>query len=136
MARQFEPVAAEKSTCFLAVVLDGTDGGLDGWMGWAGGCHRKCGTACRAVDTANHPFSYSWKQARSREFNGSRRYHWLGCPSFRVAQAAINEGPVAVLPAEVRLEEALFVLFLPELVRLLLLLEKFPTARARTQLLS
>ena len=64
------------------------------------------------------------------------RYHWLFCPSFRVAQAAINEGPVAVLPAEVRLEEALFVLFLPELVRLLLLLEKFPTARARTPLLS
>ena len=119
MARQFEPVAAEKSTCFLAVVLDGPDGGLDGWMGWPGGCHRKCGTACRAVDTANHPFSYSWKQARSREFNCSRRYHWLGCPSFRVAQAAINEGPVAVrvlrLEEALSVEEGVFVLFLPQL---------------------
>ena len=36
-----------------------TSGGrLEGWMGWAGGCHRKCGTACRAVDTANHTFSH------------------------------------------------------------------------------
>ena len=41
--------------------MDGL-GGLDGWMGWAGGCHRKCGTACRAVDTANHTFSHSRMQ--------------------------------------------------------------------------
>ena len=47
---------------------------------------------------------------------------WLFCPSFRVGEAAINEGPVAV--RVLRLEEALsvldveegvFVLFLPQL---------------------
>ena len=88
-------MAAEKSTCFLAFVLDGTDGGLDGWMGWAGGCHRKCGTACRAVDTANHTFSHSQKQARSLQFNGSSHSHLrLHLGSF--ALASIGSKPSAI----------------------------------------
>ena len=60
---------------------------------------------------------------------------WLFCPSFRVGEAASNEGPVAVLV--LRVEEGPSALFVPQLVLFLVFSSWVgPTARARTPLLS